>query len=62
MDIKNSTIEKLTYTVKEVSLILGLPVRSAYNFLNNTKDFKVMKIGKRILVQKKSFDEWFEHY
>lgn len=51
---------KLVYTVKEVSFMLGISLRSAYNLCNDTADFKVIKLNeKSIRVNKESFDKWF---
>ena len=49
-----------TYTVKEVSEILGVSIRTGYYICETTKDFKVIRLGKRCLrVHKESFDNWF---
>ena len=34
------------YTVKEIAQILRISERSAYNFINKTTDFKVLRIKK----------------
>lgn len=52
-------LQKQTYTVKEVSLILGLCERSAYNYCSTTTQFKVMRLGRTIRIHKQSFDAWF---
>ena len=56
---ENSSSLKLTYTVKEIAGILGIPIRTAYDFCSKTTDFKVKRMGKTIRIVKKSFDEWF---
>ena len=49
-----------TYNVKDVADILGVSLRTAYNLCEGTKDFKVLKMGKRcIRIHKGSFDMWF---
>ena len=49
-----------TYTAEQVAEILGVSVRTAYSICETTKDFKVMRLGKRCLrVPKESFDKWF---
>jgi excisionase family DNA binding protein len=49
-----------TYTAKEVAGILGVSSRTAYNLCETTKDFKVLRMGKRCLrIHKESFDQWF---
>lgn len=51
---------KLVYTVREVSVMLDISLRSAYNLCNSGADFKVIRLGgKSIRVDKKSFDDWF---
>ena len=50
---------KEIYTVKEIAEMLRISNRGAYNFVNTTKEFKVLHVGKCIRVGKKSFDEWF---
>ncbi len=60
MSINNEGPKKLVYTVKEISHMLGISLRSAYNLCNATKDFKIVKLGeKSIRVNKESFDCWF---
>lgn len=49
-----------TYTAEQIAEILGVSVRTAYSICETTKDFKVMRLGKRCLrVHKESFDKWF---
>ena len=38
------------YTVKEIAQILRISERSAYNFINKTTDFKVLRIGRCLRV------------
>ena len=56
----NSSALKQTYTVSEISGILGVPLRTAYDFCNRTDQFKVLRLGKAIRINKKSFDAWFD--
>jgi len=51
--------EKRVYTVKEISDILGVSYRHAYNYCNSTADFEIIKIGRSIRIKKDSFDKWF---
>lgn len=52
---------KRTYTAEEVSTILGISIRKAYDLCEKTKEFKVMRLGKRCLrIHKDSFDKWFD--
>ena len=50
---------KLVYTVEEIAQMLAISLRSAYNLCNTTKDFRVLRIGTSIRVNKQSFDNWF---
>lgn len=54
-----STSSQRTYTAEQVAEILGVSVRKAYSLCENTKDFKVIRLGKRCLrIHKESFDRW----
>ena len=49
-----------TYTVEQVSQILGISLRKTYYLCEHTTDFKVIRLGKRCLrIHKESFDSWF---
>ena len=50
---------KLVYTVEAIARMLAISLRSAYNLCNTTKDFRVLRIGTSIRVNKQSFDSWF---
>lgn len=53
---------KRTYTVGEVAEILGVSIRTVYYLCKTTKDFKVIRMGKRCLrIHKESFDKWFDN-
>ncbi len=39
--------------------LLAISPRAAYNLCNTTKDFRVLRIGTSIRVNKQSFDNWF---
>lgn len=56
----NATPTKEVYTVKEVAEILDISLRGAYNFVNATNEFKVLRIGKSLRVNKLSFDKWLK--
>ena len=48
-----------TYTAEQVAQILGVSVRTAYYLCETTKDFRVLRLGKRCLrIHKESFDAW----
>ncbi|MFI3326668.1 MAG: helix-turn-helix domain-containing protein [Clostridia bacterium] len=49
----------LTYTVQEISKILSISTRSAYNLCGSKPDFKVIKVGRTLRVHRESFDRWF---
>ena len=58
---KNGYSLQRTYTAKEVAEILGVSLRTAYNLCETTKDFKVIRMGKRCLrIHKETFDAWFD--
>ena len=51
--------EPLVYRVEEIAQLLAISPRAAYNLCNTTKDFRVLRIGTSIRVNKQSFDNWF---
>ena len=51
--------EPLVYRVEEIAKLLAISPRAAYNLCNTTKDFRVLRIGTSIRVNKQSFDNWF---
>jgi len=56
-----STAAQRTYTVDQVAEILGVSVRKAYYLCETTKEFKVMRLGRRCLrIHKESFDRWLD--
>ena len=52
-------LEPLVYRVEEIAQLLAISSRAAYNLCNATKDFRVLRIGTSIRVNKQSFDSWF---
>ena len=56
---KAATHDALVYKVEEIAQILAISPRAAYNLCNTTKDFRVLRIGTSIRVNKQSFDSWF---
>jgi excisionase family DNA binding protein len=57
---ENSSIQR-TYTVNEVAEILGVSLRTVYYLCESTKDFKVIRMGRRcIRIHKESFDQWLD--
>ena len=51
--------EPPVYRVEEIAQLLAISPRAAYNLCNTTKDFRVLRIGTSIRVNKQSFDNWF---
>ena len=51
--------EPLVYRVEEIAQLLAISPRAAYNLCNTTKDFRVLRIGTSIRVNKQRFDSWF---
>ena len=49
---------KLVYTVEEISRMLAISLRSAYNLCNSTTEFRVLRGGGSTRVPKDSFDAW----
>lgn len=55
---KAATHDALVYKVEEIAQLLAISSRAAYNLCKSTKDFKVIRIGKSVRVNKQSFDNW----
>ena len=55
---KAATHDALVYKVEEIAQILAISSRAAYNLCKSTKDFKDIRIGKSVRVNKQSFDNW----
>ena len=56
---KAAKLEPLVYRVEEIAQLLAISPLAAYNLCNITKDFRVLRIGPSIRVNKQSFDNWF---
>lgn len=54
-----SNSDKRSYSVTEVAAILGVSKRSVYN-LCAQEAFKSVRIGTKLRISKKSFDEWLD--
>ncbi len=50
-------IEKKVYTVDEITIMLDIGKRQAYELVKKNI-FSTRKLGRKILISKKSFDEW----
>lgn len=64
MTTQTSGVSHLTeklYTVSDIALMLKISNRKAYDLCHNTKDFKIVRLGRCVRVHKESFDEWFSH-
>ncbi len=51
-------VERKTYTVVEISEILGINKSAVYRLIKNNY-FKSFKFGKSYRISKESFDNWF---
>jgi len=51
--------EKRSYSVAEIAEILGVSKRSVYN-LCSAGVIKSVRIGAKLRISKKSFDEWLD--
>lgn len=51
--------EKRSYSVAEVAEILGVSRRSIYN-LCSAEMFKTVRVGTKLRISKKSFDQWLD--
>ena len=61
---KNSTTDglyavKRTYTVDEISEILGIGRTAAYRLVHSG-EFKIVRVGTAIRISKESFDAWLD--
>ena len=54
---KKESPERRTYTVEDITQILGIGRTSAY-LLVKEGHFKIVRIGNAIRISKRSFDEW----
>ena len=59
--INNPTVDsdKRSYSVAEAAAILGVSKRSIYNLCAQDA-FKSVRIGTKLRISKKSFDEWLD--
>lgn len=51
--------DKRSYSVAEAAEILGVSKRSIYNLCSQDA-FKSVRIGSKLRISKKSFDEWLD--
>ena len=57
--IPNADSEKRSYSVAEAAEILSVSKRSIYK-LCSANAFKTVRIGKKLRISRKSFDEWLD--
>ena len=48
----------LVYRAEDIARMLDISLRAAYNLCNSTTEFKVIRIGTSLRVNKASFDAW----
>lgn len=58
--MQQDSLSSQIYTVKEIAKILNISERSAYNFVNKTNEFKVLRIGRCLRVNREVFDAWLQ--
>ena len=59
---ENRTLpESRTYTVEQISAMLGISRGSGYALVKEGH-FKIVRIGSMIRISRKSFDEWMQKY
>ncbi len=51
--------EKAVYNVQEVAKLLDINVTKAYELVRR-RDFPALRIGKRIVIPKKTFEKWLD--
>ena len=52
-------LDPLVYKVEEIAQLLAISPRAAYNLCNTTRDFRVVRIGTSIRVNRENFEAWF---
>ena len=52
--------ERLTITAKEAAAMLGVSMNTIYE-LSHREDFPSVRVGKRVLISRKRFIEWFDN-
>lgn len=51
------SIERKTYTIDEIVIILGIPKTAVYKLIKK-EYFIALKLGREYRIPKKSFDNW----
>lgn len=57
--VKETSSERLTYSIPEVAKLLGINTITAY-YLAKREDFPAIRIGRRIIVPKAGLEQWLE--
>ncbi|WHH57286.1 helix-turn-helix domain-containing protein [Petroclostridium sp. X23] len=52
-------MEKLVYTVQDIAKILDIGMNKAYDLIHEKK-IPFIKLGRKIRIPKKAFQEWLE--
>lgn len=58
--MRSNMEEKLLLDVKEVCKLTGLCEKSVRKILNNPRYHFTVKIGRRVFVHRKKFENWLE--
>ena len=53
-------METLNITVKEFKDLIGVSIVTAYNIANRTDFYPAIRIGRRILINRKALDRWLD--
>ena len=57
--MEKSEREKLVYTVREISFLLGINLPKTYELVRQ-RDFPSLTIGRRIVVPKAELNRWLQ--
>lgn len=57
-NIINNSVSADVYTPQDIANILKISKRKAYDLCKDSKDFKVIHVGRNVRVVKDSFDKW----
>lgn len=53
-------MERLNMTVKEFKDVIGVSIVTAYNIANRADFYPAIRIGRRILINRKALDRWLD--
>ncbi len=57
MEPSKTNVEKVVYTVADIQALLGIGRQQAYELVNSGQ-FPIRRMGKKILIAKKTFNAW----